>query len=58
MPYRLEPMTLRDIPEVLEVIVRSSRQLLGARYAALGIPDEGGGFAEFITDACARLVGT
>lgn len=39
-----------SVAEVLEVIVRSSRQLLGARYAALGIPGEGGGFAEFITD--------
>ncbi|ADD43403.1 GAF domain-containing sensor histidine kinase [Stackebrandtia nassauensis] len=39
-----------SVAEVLEVIVRSSRQLLRARYAALGIPDEGGGFAEFITD--------
>jgi signal transduction histidine kinase len=36
--------------EVLEVIVRSSRKLLDARYAALGIPDSQGGFAEFIAD--------
>ncbi|MFD0559336.1 histidine kinase/DNA gyrase B/HSP90-like ATPase [Stackebrandtia endophytica] len=39
-----------SVAEVLEVIVRSARRLLGARYAALGIPDDEGGFAEFIAD--------
>ncbi|MGH8791428.1 MAG: GAF domain-containing protein [Stackebrandtia sp.] len=39
-----------SVAEVLTVIVGSARQLLGAEYAALGIPDEAGGFAEFITD--------
>lgn len=39
-----------SVSEVLEVIVRSARRLLGARYAALGIPDSEGGFAEFIAD--------
>ena len=40
-------MSVRD---VLQVIVRSARSLVGARYAALGVPDEGDSFAEFIVD--------
>ena len=36
--------------EVLQVIVRSARELLGARYAALGVPDTDGAFAEFVAD--------
>src|SRR5580692_11304045 len=40
-------MSVRD---VLQVIVRSARSLVGARYAALGVPDEGGSFAEFVVD--------
>jgi signal transduction histidine kinase len=40
-------MPVRD---VLQVIVRSARSLVGARYAALGVPDEGDSFAEFIVD--------
>ncbi|MGH8876692.1 MAG: GAF domain-containing protein [Stackebrandtia sp.] len=43
-----------SVAEVLEVIVRSSRELLRARYAALGVPDDGGGFAEFITDGVSQ----
>jgi len=43
-----------SVPEVLEVIVRSARRLLGARYAALGIPDDEGGFAEFIADGVSQ----
>jgi len=35
---------------VLQVIVRSARSLVGARYAALGVPDEGNSFAEFVVD--------
>jgi signal transduction histidine kinase len=35
---------------VLAVIVRSARSLVGARYAALGVPDEGNSFAEFVVD--------
>jgi signal transduction histidine kinase len=35
---------------VLQVIVRSARSLVGARYAALGVPDEGDSFAEFVVD--------
>jgi signal transduction histidine kinase len=38
-------MSVRD---VLAVIVRSARPLVGARYAALGVPDEADSFAEFI----------
>ena len=40
-------MPVRD---VLQVIVRSVRSLVGARYAALGVPDEGDSFAEFVVD--------
>src|ERR1700742_3493406 len=40
-------MSVRD---VLQVIVRSARSLVGARYAALGVPDHQGSFAEFVVD--------
>ncbi len=40
-------MSVRD---VLQVIVRSARSLVGARYTALGVPDEGNSFAEFVVD--------
>ncbi|WP_240777288.1 GAF domain-containing sensor histidine kinase [Nonomuraea basaltis] len=36
--------------EVLQVIVRSAQRLLDARYAALGVPDEDGSFAEFVAE--------
>lgn len=39
-----------SVAEVFQVIVRSARRLLGARYAALGIPDGIDGFAEFVSD--------
>lgn len=39
-----------SVRDVLQVIVRSARSLSGARYAALGLPDAQGSFAEFITD--------
>jgi signal transduction histidine kinase len=39
-----------SVREVLQTIVTSARRLLGARYAALGVPDSGGGFAEFLAD--------
>jgi signal transduction histidine kinase len=39
-----------SVREVLKVIVRSARSLVGARYAALGVPDEGDSFAEFVVD--------
>jgi signal transduction histidine kinase len=40
-------MSVRD---VLQVIVQSARSLVGARYAALGVPDAHGSFAEFVVD--------
>ncbi|WP_412540283.1 GAF domain-containing sensor histidine kinase [Longispora sp. K20-0274] len=36
--------------DVLQTIVTSARKLLGARYAALGVPDSAGSFAEFVVD--------
>jgi len=39
-----------SVRDVLQMIVRSARSLAGARYAALGVPDEAGGFAEFLVD--------
>jgi signal transduction histidine kinase len=40
----------RSVREVLQTIVASARRLLGARYAALGVPDDAGAFAEFVVD--------
>jgi signal transduction histidine kinase len=39
-----------SVRDVLTTILTSARKLVGARYAALGIPDEDGGFAEFLAD--------
>jgi signal transduction histidine kinase len=39
-----------SVRDVLQMIVRSARSLAGARYAALGVPDDTGGFAEFLVD--------
>lgn len=39
-----------SVREVLQVIVRAAAQLLDAKYAALGIPDDDGAFAEFVTE--------
>jgi signal transduction histidine kinase len=39
----------RSVDTVLQRIVHSARQLVGARYAALGVPDGEGNFARFIT---------
>ncbi len=39
-----------SVRDVLQMIVRSARALVGARYAALGVPDDSGSFAEFVTD--------
>jgi signal transduction histidine kinase len=39
----------RSVERVLRRIVEVARDLAGARYAALGIPDGSGGFAQFIT---------
>ena len=38
-----------SIDAVLERLVAAARDLAGARYAALGVPDEDGGFARFLT---------
>jgi signal transduction histidine kinase len=38
----------RSVDEVLQRLVDSSRELVGARYAALGIPDGSGGFRRFL----------
>jgi signal transduction histidine kinase len=39
-----------SVRDVLQMIVRSARSLAGARYAALGVPDDAGSFAEFLVD--------
>jgi signal transduction histidine kinase len=39
-----------SVRDVLRTILTSARKLVGARYAALGIPDGNGGFGEFIAD--------
>jgi signal transduction histidine kinase len=38
-----------SLDEVLQRLVESARELVNARYAALGIPDGEGGFARFLT---------
>src|SRR3954467_7287117 len=38
-----------EVEPVLQKLVHSARELGGARYAALGIPDGEGAFASFIT---------
>ncbi|MFF5261964.1 GAF domain-containing sensor histidine kinase [Actinomadura viridis] len=39
-----------SVHEVLQVIVRAAARLLDVRYAALGVPDEEGSFAEFVVE--------
>ncbi|MPZ80321.1 MAG: GAF domain-containing protein [Actinophytocola sp.] len=39
-----------SVRDVLRTILTSARKLVGARYAALGLPDGSGGFAEFLAD--------
>ncbi|MEU5877245.1 GAF domain-containing sensor histidine kinase [Spirillospora sp. NPDC047279] len=39
-----------SVHEVLQVIVRAAVQLLSADYAALGVPDDEGSFAEFVVE--------
>ncbi|GAA1988755.1 GAF domain-containing sensor histidine kinase [Kitasatospora viridis] len=39
-----------EVREVLRRITASARCLLGAEYAALGVPDDHGGFAQFVVD--------
>ena len=38
-----------SVDEVLQRLVHSARELAGARYAALGLPGENGGFRTFLT---------
>jgi signal transduction histidine kinase len=38
----------RSVDEVLQGLVERARELAGARYAALGIPDGAGGFGRFL----------
>ena len=38
----------RSVDEVLQRLVDAARELVGARYAALGIPDGAGGFRRFL----------
>ncbi|MGI5141015.1 MULTISPECIES: GAF domain-containing sensor histidine kinase [unclassified Streptomyces] len=39
-----------EVRDVLKTIVASARELLDAEYAALGVPDNHGGFAQFVVD--------
>ncbi|MEU9035848.1 GAF domain-containing sensor histidine kinase [Streptomyces sp. NPDC048352] len=39
-----------EVQDVLRTIVASARELLDAEYAALGVPDDHGGFAQFVVD--------
>src|SRR5919112_5787093 len=39
----------RSVERVLRLLVHAARDLAGARYAALGVPDGEGAFAQFIT---------
>src|SRR5213593_3145433 len=38
----------RRVEGILQLLVEAARRLARARYAAIGIPDEEGGFAAFI----------
>src|SRR5205809_8025879 len=39
----------QSVEDVLQRLVHSARELAGARYAALGLPDGEGGFRAFLT---------
>jgi signal transduction histidine kinase len=39
-----------EVRDVLQTIVSSARELVGAEYGALGVPDDHGGFAQFVVD--------
>src|SRR5262245_59401265 len=39
-----------SVREVLQTIVSAARELIDCEYAALGIPDDDGSFAEFLVD--------
>lgn len=40
----------RSVHDVLQTIVSTARHLLDVEYAALGVPDDAGGFAQFLVD--------
>jgi signal transduction histidine kinase len=44
------------VPEVLQTIVDTARELAGARYAALGVPDDAGSFAQFVVSGVSEQV--
>jgi signal transduction histidine kinase len=47
----------RSVASILQKLVHAARELAGARYAALGVPDGEGGFAQFITSGMSdRLI--
>src|SRR5919205_2265505 len=47
----------RSVEEVLQELVHRARELAGARYAALGIPDGDGGFSRFLVSGMSdRLI--
>jgi signal transduction histidine kinase len=47
----------QSVDQVLQRLVESARELAGARYAALGLPDGDGGFRRFLTSGMSdRLV--
>lgn len=46
----LEMSRQLEVRDVLKTIVVSARELLDAEYAALGVPDDHGGFAQFVVD--------
>ncbi|WP_432053874.1 GAF domain-containing sensor histidine kinase [Streptomyces sp. bgisy022] len=39
-----------EVRDVFKTIVASARELLDAQYAALGVPDDHGGFSQFVVD--------
>jgi signal transduction histidine kinase len=48
-----------SVEEVLQRLVHTARELAGARYAALGLPDGDGGFRRFLTSGMSdELVGS
>jgi signal transduction histidine kinase len=49
----------RSVASILQKLVHAARELAGARYAALGVPDGEGGFAQFITSGMSeKLIAT
>src|SRR5215212_10539198 len=46
----------REVEPVLQRLVHAARELGGARYAALGVPDGEGAFARFITSGMSEAL--